>query len=88
MPQHRFQPYKAPEEGCTCACGPTLQGRLKPCSGRPGHGTNARQLRVAPDEIAMLLHPPPLHLVGVSIAMERESVSRMTVSSGTNSCTP
>ena len=36
--------------------------------------------RVAVGETVTLLHPP-LYLVGVSIVMERESVSKMTVSS-------
>ena len=32
----------------------------------------AAAVSLAPDEAAILLHPPPLPLVGVSIGMERE----------------
>ena len=39
-----------------------------------------REALIAVDETVILLHPP-LPLVGVSIVMDRESVSKMTVSS-------
>ena len=60
------------------------QGALHPQRLRPLRiriDDTSKTCGVAPDETAILLHPP-LPLVGVSIGMER-GVSRMTVSAGT-----
>ena len=44
-------------------------------------GLRAELRQVAVDESSLILLHPPLHLVGVSKLMERESVSRVAVSS-------